>query len=329
MNEKVLVTDYAWDNLDIERSVLNEIGVDLVEALDGEEETLVGLAQGCVGILTCWAQTTEKVIAAALPDLQGVVRYGVGLDNIAIPFATRNGIPVAYVPDYCYIDVAEHVMALMLSIARKVTPFDRSIRSGSWSIQDRLPLNRLTERTLGLVGFGQIAQEVVPRARAFGMRVIAHSRSLTDERAGAVGAESVSLDVLLEESDFVSIHTPLTDETRGMIDEMALKRMKNTAFLINTSRGDVIDESALFSAVESSEIAGAALDVRTSEPPEEGDQLIHHENVIHTPHAAFYSAESLEELQRKAALEVKRVLAGEEPIQLVNPEYREAMTRER
>ncbi|HAA78115.1 TPA: hypothetical protein DCE37_23705 [Candidatus Latescibacteria bacterium] len=252
------------------------------------------------------------------------MRYGVGLDNIAIPYATENGIPVAYVPDYCFVDVAEHAMALMLSFARKITPFDRSIRSGSWNIQDRVPLNRVTGRTLGLIGFGQIAQQMVPRAKAFGMRVIAHSRSLTDEGAAEAGAERVDLDTLLSESDFVSIHTPLTDETQGMIGTDALKAMKQTAFLINTSRGDVIDEAALLDALKADEIAGAALDVRTQEPPVEGDELLTLDNVIHTPHAAFYSTESLVELRSKAANEVKRVLTGDEPIQLVNPEYRDA-----
>ena len=324
MAAKVLVTDYAWSDLDVERSVLDEIGAELIDAPDGEEETLVALAEGCVGILTCWAQTTQNVIASALPDLKVVVRYGVGLDNIAIPYATENGIPVAYVPDYCFVDVAEHAMALMLSFARKITPFDRSIRSGSWNIQDRVPLNRVTGRTLGLIGFGQIAQQMVPRAKAFGMRVIAHSRSLTDEGAAEAGAERVDLDTLLSESDFVSIHTPLTDETQGMIGTDALKAMKQTAFLINTSRGDVIDEAALLDALKADEIAGAALDVRTQEPPVEGDELLTLDNVIHTPHAAFYSTESLVELRSKAANEVKRVLTGDEPIQLVNPEYRDA-----
>jgi D-3-phosphoglycerate dehydrogenase len=323
MGKKVLVTDYAWPDLDIERDILAKVGVELVVAPDGEEDTLVRLAEGCVGILTCWAQTTEKVIAAALPDLKVVVRYGVGLDNIAIPFASRNGIPVANVPDYCFVDVAEHTMALMLSLARKVTPFDRSVRSGSWSIKDRLPLNRLTGRTLGLIGFGQIPMEVIPRAKAFGMRVIAHSRSLTDERAAAFGVECVSFDALIETSDIISVHTPLTNETNGMINADVLSRMKPTAFLINTSRGDVVVESDLLAALRANEIAGAALDVRIQEPPADGDELFHLENIIHTPHAAFYSAESLAELQEKAAGEVVRGLSGEEPERLVNPEYRD------
>ena len=319
MAGKVLITDYVWPDLEIERSILGELDLEIVEAPDGEEETLASLAAGCCGILTCWAKTTRKVIEAALPDLRVIVRYGVGLDNIDVAFATEQGIPVANVPDYCFIDVAEHTMALLLAQSHKVAGFDRDVRSGTWSIQSRVPLNRLTERRLGLIGFGQIARQVVPRAKAFGMDVVAFSRSLTDEDAEAVGARCVELDELIESSDFISLHCPLTEETRNLIDSDALNRMKSTAFLINTSRGEVVDEAALADALESGEIAGAALDVRSQEPPDMPDRLIDLPNIIHTPHAAFYSSDSLIELPTKAALEVCRVIRGEELIHLVNP----------
>jgi D-3-phosphoglycerate dehydrogenase / 2-oxoglutarate reductase len=175
---------------------------------------------------------------------------------------------------------------------------------------------------LGLIGFGQIAQEVVPRAKAFGLEMVAYSRSLTADKAQAYGVESVDLDTLLETSDYVSIHCPSTDETRGMMDARVFKKMKQTACLINTSRGDVVDEAALLSALEGGLIAGAALDVRCQEPPAVGDRLIQMDQVIHTPHAAFYSTESLIELPQKAAWEVRRVLVGEDPIHLVNPAYK-------
>lgn len=320
---RILVTDYAWPSLDVEKEILSEIGAGLVVAPDGEEETLTELAKGCDGILTCWAKTTQKVIEAALPDLKVIVRYGVGLDNIDVAFATQKGIPVANVPDYCFIDVAEHTMALLLSFSHKVTKFDRLVREGTWNIQACLPLRRLTGQTLGLVGFGQIARDIVPKAQAFGMKVVAYSRSLTQEKASVMGVEAVSLDALLEQSDFVSLHCPSTEDTRGLINADALVKMKSTACLINTSRGDVIDEAALLEALEKDVIAGAALDVRCQEPPEVGDRLIQLDQVIHTPHAAFYSSESLVELQEKAAWEVRRVLTGEAPVHLVNPEINE------
>ncbi|MFH1575278.1 MAG: C-terminal binding protein [Acidobacteriota bacterium] len=322
MVRKVLVTDYVWPDLRVEREVLSEIGVALLEAPDGEEETLVGLARGVCGILTCWARTTRRVIEAALPGLRVIARYGVGLDNIDLAFATARGIPVTNVPDYCLRDVAEHTMALLLALSRKVARFDRSVRQGVWDIQAGVPLHRLTGRTLGLVGFGQIAREVVPLARAFGLRVVAFSPSLTPERAEALGAEAVDLDRLLTESDFVSVHCPSTAQTQGMVGAGMLSKMKPTAYLINTSRGDIVDEEALAEALEAGRIAGAALDVRGREPPGGGDRLIGMENVIHTPHAAFYSAESLEELRSRTAWEVRRVLTGEQPENLVNPECR-------
>jgi D-3-phosphoglycerate dehydrogenase len=318
----VLVTDYAWPDLDVEKEVLEDIGVVLVDAPDGDENTLARLAQGASGILTCWAQTTRSVISAALPGLKVIVRYGVGLDNIDVAFATSHRIPVAYVPDYCTVDVAEHTMALILALSRKVAGFDRLIRDGTWSVQAGSPLHRLSGRTLGLIGFGRIAREVVSRAQAFGLRVRTHAPSLTPERARAEGAEAVSMDRLLESSDFLSIHCPSTDETRHMIDVAALSRMKPTACLINTSRGDILDEAALADALEAGSIAGAALDVRSQEPPGPGDRLIALDGVIHTPHAAFCSVESLTELRERAAREVRRVLEGEDPENLVNPEYR-------
>ncbi|MDE2954876.1 MAG: C-terminal binding protein, partial [Gemmatimonadota bacterium] len=231
------------------------------------------------------------------------------------------GIPVANVPDYCFIDVAEQTMALLLGLSHKVAQFDRLIRSGTWDIQAGLPLRRLTGQVLGLIGFGQIAREVVPRTRAFGLHILAYSRSLTPEQARACGVESTDLDTLLRTSDFVSLHCPSTDETRGLINADNLAKMKPTACLINTSRGDIVDEAALLAALENNTLAGAALDVRCQEPPEAGDHLIHTDRVIHSPHSAFYSEESIIELQKKAAWETRRVLTGKTPVHLVNPEY--------
>ncbi len=319
---RVMVTDYAWADLSVEQVVLEDIGVELVAAPDGSEATLARLAVGASGIMTCWAQTTRRVIEAALPGLKVVTRYGVGLDNIDVAFATARKIPVAYVPDYCMADVAEHAMALLLALSRKVAGFDRSVRGDVWDIQACLPLNRLTGRTLGLVGFGRIAREVAARAAPFGLRVVATAPSLAPGTVAAGGVEAVTLDVLLDTSDYVSLHCPSTDATRALIDADALSKMKPTACLINTSRGDIVDESALADALDAGEIAGAALDVRVVEPPGEGDRLIAMPQVIHTPHAAFYSAESLIELRERAAMETRRVLQGKEPENLVNPEYR-------
>ena len=325
MARKVLITDYAWPDLEIERGILGEIGYEIVAAPDGEEETLAGLARDVEGIMTCWARTTRKVIEAA-SGLRVISRYGIGLDNIDVAFATGRGIPVPRVPAYCIEDVAEHTMALLLALSRKVALFDRRVRAGVWSIQEGVPLNRLGGRVLGLIGFGKIARCVVPRAKAFGLDVIACSRSLTPDQAAAGGVRAVDLETLLTASDFVSIHCPATDQTRSLLNADRLRRMKPTAFLINTSRGDIVDEDALCDALAARRLAGAALDVRRKEPPDSGDRLIALDNVIHTPHAAFYSTESLQELQTKTAWECRRVLTGQTPENLVNPEYKNRET---
>ncbi len=327
MARKVLVTDRAWSDLTVEQAILGEIGVELVDAPDGDEATLAGLAEGASGILTCWARTTRRVMEAALPDLEVVVRYGVGLDNIDVEYATGQGVPVAYVPDYCTIDVAEHTIALLLSLSRKVTRFDRGIRAGVWDIGEGLPLRRLSGQVLGLIGFGRIAREAAARARALGLQVMASSPSLTPERTADTGVEAVPLERMLAESDYLSIHCPSTEATRGMIDAGTLAKLKPTACLINTSRGDIVDEEALADAIESGRLAGAALDVRKQEPPTECDRLAGLPQVVHTPHAAFYSAESLQALREQAAWEARRVLSGEEPLNLVNPACREAVDR--
>ncbi|MBI2503096.1 MAG: C-terminal binding protein, partial [Candidatus Latescibacteria bacterium] len=273
-------------------------------------------------ILTCWAKTTRKVIEAAYPELKVIVRYGIGLDNIDVDFATGQHVPVLNVPTYCVVDVAEHTLGYILALSRKIAFFDRRVRQGSWNIQEALPLRRLKGKRLGLIGLGNIGKEVARRAQAFGMEVCAYTPKLTPERAREVGALALSLDELLSTADFISLHLPLTPQNTGMIGQDQLRRMKPTAFLINTSRGKLIDEEALYQALTGGVIAGAALDVRIQEPPAAGDRLLQLENILHTPHASFFSRESIEELQEQAALEARRVLSGQAPLNLVNPGYR-------
>lgn len=322
MARKVLVTDYQWPDLEIEKRILGEIGGELVVAPDGQEETLVRLARGCEGILTCWAKTTAKVIEAALPDLKVIVRYGIGLDNIDVAFATQHHVPVLNVPTYCVVDVAEHALGFILALSRKIAFHDRRVRQGSWSIPEALPLRRLAGKRLGLVGLGNIGREVARRARAFDLEVCAFTPRLSPERAAEAGVKALAFDELLSTSDFVSLHLPLTPQSQGMIGSAQLAQMKPTAFLINTSRGKLIDEEALYQALTTGTIAGAALDVRVVEPADPADPLLQLPNILHTPHASFFSRESIEELQDQAAWEARRVLSGQAPLNLVNPGYR-------
>ena len=321
MTHRVLVTDYQWPDLEIERRILGEIGAELIPAPDGDEDTLARLAAGCSAIMTCWARTSSRVIQAALPDLKGIARYGIGLDNIDVDFASANGIPVVNVPTYCVIDVAEHTVGCILALNARLSFFDRRIRQDSWNIQEALPMRRLRGKRLGLIGLGNIGRQVAAMAAALGMEVVAFTPGLTPQRAGEAGAQAVALDELLSTADFVSLHAPLNEETAGVMNAAAFSRMKATAYLVNTSRGALVDEEALHHALTAGEIAGAALDVRALEPPADDDPLRPLDNVLHTPHSSFYSTESIEELQQKTAWEIRRILSGEAPHNLVNPGF--------
>ncbi|MBM3676805.1 MAG: C-terminal binding protein [Actinobacteria bacterium] len=318
MGFTVLVTDYAWASLEIERAILADVGAELLVAETGEEEELVALAPRADAILTNWKRVPEAALDAA-PGCVAVARYGVGLDNIPVGRATELGILVCNVPDFCVEEVSDHVMALLLSLARRVCAFDRATKQGQWDLgAERARLPRLRGQTLGLVGFGNSAQALVPKALGFGMRVIACTPRL---RPGVEGGVELTDDLayLLSEADYVSIHAPASAETDGLIGEEALRRMKPTAYLINTSRGALVDEVALERALREGWIAGAGLDVLRVEPAPPEQPLLGLENAVVTPHAAFYSDAAIVELQEKAARNVATVLRGEVPAATVNP----------
>jgi D-3-phosphoglycerate dehydrogenase len=316
---RVLVTDYAWPSLDIEREILGAVDAELVVAQTGEEEELVALARDVDAILTNW----KRVPAAALDGSPGclvVSRYGVGVDNIPVARATELGILVVNVPDFCLEEVADHAMALLVACARRIVTFSRATRSGVWDLGAAARgLPRLSEQTLGLIGYGNIAHRKVPRARGFGLRVLAYTPRLTPGVADDAVELTDDLDRLLAESDYVSLHAPATPETAGLIGEAELRRMKPSAYLVNTSRGALVDEEALHRALVEGWIAGAALDVLRQEPPAADHPLLSLDNAIVTPHAAFYSETAIAELQTKAARNVARVLCGETPATVVNP----------
>jgi D-3-phosphoglycerate dehydrogenase len=317
---KVLVTDYAWPSLDVEREILGAVDAEIVAAETGEEEELVQLAADCDAILTCWKRVTPAVLDAA-PRCLVVGRYGVGLDNIAVDHATGLGVVVTNVPDFCVDEVSEHALALTLALVRKVVGFAAQTRAGAWDNAALGSLHRLRGQTMGLVGCGRIGQATAAKARAFGMDVIALTRS---GRPLPDGIESVqSLDELLQRADVLSLHAPHTPETEGLIGEAQLRAMKPSAFLINTSRGALVDQAALVRALSERWIAGAGLDVLRAEPPDGDDPLLRMDTAIVTPHASFYSEESTAELQRRGAGCVLEVLRGDVPETVVNPEVLE------
>jgi D-3-phosphoglycerate dehydrogenase len=313
----VLITDYAWPSLDIEQTLLGSAGIALLAAERGDEQELIELAPQADAILTNWKPVTAAVLDAT-PNCQIVVRYGVGLDNIAVKHATALGIPVANVPDYCVEEVSDHAMALLLACARSIVGFARSTRDGAWDLAAGQPLPRLRGQTLGLVGYGHIARTLVPKAAGFGMTIIAYTPRLPADALAPFGKATNDFDLLLRQSDYISLHLPLSGETHHLIDRRALQTMKPTAYLINTARGAIIDETALYQALTEGWIAGAALDVLTTEPAAADHPLRTLDNVILTPHTAFYSDAAIKELQTKAAAQVKQALQGEIPANLVN-----------
>ena len=312
---KALLTDRAWPDDGIERDILAPAGIELVEAPSGDEATLAELARDADAVTTCWAKVTRPVIEAN-PDLRHVARMGIGLDNIDVAACTERGIPVTNVPDYCVSEVADHAMAQLLDFARNTTFFDRAIKGGVYDLPAGRPMRRLSTQTLGIAGFGRCGRAVADRALAFGLRVIAWTKSGNDH--GRKDVTMVDLDTLLRESDYLSLNVPLTDETRHLIDAAAFEKMKPTAYLSNTARGPVIDQSALLDALNAGQIAGAALDVWDPEPPAMDDPLLQHPALIATPHAAFVSEESLTELRTRVAHQIKAVLTGGTPESIVN-----------
>lgn len=318
MSFRVLITDYAWPNLDLERAILTEVGAEIVVAPNGTAEEIIALAPDVDAILTCWKQVPAAALDVAT-RCRIVSRYGIGLDNIPVAHATELGMVVSNVPDFCLDEVAEHTVALLMACGRRIVPHVEATRQGVWNQALAGGIPRLRGQVLGLVGYGNLAQAVAERARAFGLEIIAYTPRLASDALAPWGRATNDMGELLAAADYVSLHVPLTDATRGMIDADALAQMKPTAYLLNTSRGAVIDEDALLAALDEGQLAGAALDVMGSEPPPPDHPLLHHPRVIATPHIAFYSEAAIVDLATKAAQHVAQALRGEMPARVVNP----------
>lgn len=315
---KVLLTDYAWPDVNIERDILSGIDAELIVADENDAASLAKLAgeHGVDAIMTNWAKVPAEVIAAS-KRCRIVSRLGIGLDNIDVKHCTAERIPVTNVPDYCVIEVAEHALASLLAMARKIAFYHHETMQGNYELQAGTKMRRLEGQTLGIVGLGNIGRLLATKAQGLGLQVIATSRSGKDVPPGV---EVVDLDTLLQKSDYVSLHVPLVEETRHLIAAPQFAAMKPTAFLINTARGGVIDHVALADALNEGQLAGAALDVQETEPPDLTQPPYNDPRVIVTPHAAFVSEESLENLRRRTATQVADWLTGKTPENVVNPE---------
>ena len=309
----VVVTDSPFPSLDPAKKALEEANAEVVQAPSSSEEDIIKAAENADAILVTYAKLNENILRS-LKNCKAIGRFGIGVDNIDLKVAGELGISVNYVPDYCLDEVSDQAMAMIISMARKIPQSNKLVQSGRWEMPAVVPMYRLRGKTVGLIGFGNIPRLMTPKAQAFGFNVIASDPYAPKELFEKHGVESVSMDELYERSDFISVHAPLLPETKGLVNKDAFKKMKDTAIIVNTARGPLINEKDLIEALDKNEIGGAGLDVVETEPLPENSPLIGRDNVILAPHTAFYSVEALEELQTKAASDVARVLNGEEPV---------------
>jgi D-3-phosphoglycerate dehydrogenase / 2-oxoglutarate reductase len=313
---KVVITDYVWESLDVEKKTLGALA-DIVPMKTKKPEEFIAEARDCDALLNTYAGPITEAVMAQMPKCRIIARYGIGVDTIDLEAATRAGIIVTNNPTYCIEEVAEHAMALLLACARKVAFYDRMVRAGRWEVPPGKPIRRLAGSTIGLVGFGNIARAVAVRAAGFGMKVL-YADPFVKEGQFREPGKRVELDELLRQSDYVSLHPPLTPQTRKMMNDDAFAKMKPSAFVVNCARGPVIDTDALVRALDAKRIAGCALDTTDPEPLPDPHPLRGRDNVVVNPHAAWYSEEAMVGLQAGAPGEVRRVLSGEWPINVVN-----------
>ncbi|WP_336337001.1 C-terminal binding protein [Haloarcula brevis] len=319
MSYRVIVSDTKVMDEETRTAVLDAVDA-TVETTGAKEPAAVARAVDGADALVVDAgtQVTAEVVDAA-DSLKVVGRAGIGVDNIDVRAAVDAGVTVVNVPAYSVEEVSTHAFALTLACLRKIPTFDRSVKSGEWEWSVGQPMHRIAGSTVGLVAFGKLARRFAAKLRGFDVDVIAYDPYVPEYRMGDLGVESVTLETLLAESDVVSLHAPLTDETRGLVDADALDRMADDALLVNTARGGLVDEAALYDALVSGDLGGAGLDVREAEPP--GESSLHDlDSVVCSPHVAWYSEESRVEVTETVVEDVVRALRGEEPENPVDPE---------
>lgn len=307
---RIVVTDATFSHLDAERAVAARHGAGLEEARCKTHEDVMEAAGRADVLLVQFAQITADVIDR-LPPEGAIVRYGLGLDNIDVKAAVRRGVRVAYVPDYATGEVADHTTALILASMRRILPLDASVRAGRWDpVGTSRSLRSLGQSAIGFVGFGRIGQEVQMRVKPFGFKSVVADPYVDPSIIRSLHAEPTDLETLFATADVVTLHAPLTPATKHLVNAARLHTMKSSALIVNTSRGALIDTAALETALEEGRVGGAALDVFEMEPLSTDSKLRQFPNVILTPHAAWYSADSALRVQQLAADEVDRHLSG-------------------
>lgn len=318
---KVIISDCDHASLEIEQSVFVEANIEFELQQNKTEEDIIQNCQQAVVILNQYAPFTEKVLAN-LPNIKLIIRYGVGVNNIDLEAATKYGVQVCNVPDYGTHEVADHALALMLALTRKIPLMNNQVKMGNWDYQKSMPINRHREQTVGVIGLGRIGSAFAQKVNGLGMKVIAFDPS-KQQRAIAADLQFIEIttfDELIQKSDVISIHCP-SDNAYHMFNMDVFKAMQSHSYLINVSRGGIIDEIALYEAIVNGEIAGAALDVSETEPIDSNSPLLQLDQVICTPHMAWYSEQAAQELKWKVAKEAVRYLDGQQvhyPVNSIN-----------
>ena len=312
----VIVADCDHPSISIEREVLKDLCPDIAWLKCRTEDEIIAQCAQADGILMMYAPMTRRVMQT-LRRCKVIARYGVGVDTVDLKAAAELGIVVSNVPDYGTQEVSDHALGLMLCLTRKIAMASSLVKRGIWDFHLLQPIYRHQVQTIGIVGLGRIGRAMADKTRALGMKVIACDPLVPRDRVPDF-ITLVSLEQLLAQADVVSVHCPLSDTTRNMLDEKMLRLMKPSAYLVNTARGSIVNEAALDNLLAEKKLAGAAMDVLAVEPGAADHPLFKHENFICTPHTAWHSEESMQELKRKAAEEVRRVLNGEAPFYQVN-----------
>ena len=315
---KILITDPYHQSFHIEKEVLAEINAEVFVGHCKTEEDVIKICSDMDGLLVSYVPIGKKVIEN-LHKCKVIVKYAVGIDNIDLKAATLKKIFVANVPRYCVEEVSTHTVALLLSLVRNILIYDKSIKKGNWDPLIGDPIFRIKNKVLGIIGFGHIAKRVAEKIRPFGLTILVYDPLVNNVLISKYGGKKVGLKTLLHESDYISLHCPLNKYTKHLIGFKEIEIMKKGVFIINTSRGEIINQKTLYKALKDGKIAGAALDVLEKDPPLLTD-IINTDNIIYTPHVAWNSVEAERELRKSAAQEVKRVLEGGKPLNLVNKE---------
>ncbi|MDO8636187.1 MAG: C-terminal binding protein [Dehalococcoidia bacterium] len=331
---KVIMTAFRYPGLPRDLEAYKKLGAEFTHTPCQSETEIITAVKDASAVITVMQPFTRNVLEQA-KTLRLVSVIGIGYEGVDVDAATELGILVSNVPDYCQDEVSDHTITLILACSRKLIRVVDAVRAGHWDSLEKPkirlglmpPLPRLKEQTLGLVGFGRIARSVAPKAKAFGMRVIAHDPFVPQAVVQGLGVELVDIDKLLTEADFISLHAALTPQNYHLINKERLLKMKKNAYVINTARGGLIDEAALVEAIEKGVIAGAALDVTEPEPPKPDSPLFKTNKIILSAHTAQYSDEAINDLRRGVEENVFSVLRGEWPRGLVNPQAKEKYAR--